>query len=80
VRGLDHERSSRPQHAMDLPDQRHVVDVLEHVLAVDLLESLVLERKRKLVEVVDDVDTWERRRVEIHIAVPDVVAAPEVEP
>jgi hypothetical protein len=64
---------------MELPQHRDQIDVLEHVLALDQLEPLVVERKRNDVQVVDDVDPWERGHIQVDPARADVRPATDVQ-
>ena len=79
MRRADPHPAARLQHAVDLPEQRRVVQVLEHVLADDLDERRVLERQRQLAQVVHDVHARQRGAVEVDEAGQDLVTATDVD-
>src|SRR5215217_1265232 len=79
VRCLHHQPATGPENPVQLAQDRHVVEVLEHVLAEHLLEGPALERQRQVRQVVDHVDARERGDVEVHVVRADVRAGAEVQ-
>ena len=50
---------------MQLPEQRNVVQMLQHVLGADLRELAVGERKREVAQIMDDVYARQARLIEV---------------
>jgi hypothetical protein len=70
---------ARSQHAVQFAQHRDVVDVFQHVLGQDLREPVVGEGEGQAREVVNDVDSGQRRHVKVDPPLADVIAATEIE-
>ena len=80
MRALDANSTAGREDPMKLTHHvRELPDMLEDVNALDVVERLVVERERVILEVVDHVNAVERGNIEIDPAWPDVAAATEVQ-
>ncbi len=79
MRHADHESSAGHENPMEIAKDRNILDMLEHILAENLLKMIVRKRQREFFDIMHDIYARKRADIEVNISGENMLPTAEVE-